>query len=113
MGICHLCGGRVSSTNDKGILLARVNGTGIDAYLSKPQHVIPGFYPGAGAPCVGSPSIAQYLPGQRPDTREGPDGCLRYPIQANMIERVRKAWGDMQLGVGMNWQREYPPASRW
>lgn len=93
---CHLCGGDVPNTNDKGILLALVYENPLLITMTKCQHVIAGLYPGTSTHCPGSPSLAQYIPGQRQDTRTGPDGALLYPIVPDALDAVRKAWARMQ-----------------
>lgn len=93
---CHLCGGEVLNANDKGILLALVYENPLLITMTKCQHVIPGLYIGGGPICPGSPSLAQYIPGQRKDTRTGPDGALLYPIVPEVVDAVRAAWDRMQ-----------------
>jgi len=102
---CHICNGDVANNNDKGILLALVYSNPMLILSQKAQHIVPGLFPGARASCKGSPSIAQYIKGQRKDTRTGPDGKLLYPIAPDAIDRVRAAWDKMQKlpPVGQPW----------
>jgi len=58
---CDRCGKEVDSRNDASLLLSYITDLRYES-----RHLLPVV-----AQCLGSPSLAQYLPGQPRDTRPG------------------------------------------
>jgi hypothetical protein len=102
-GICHKCHKPVPMEDDKGILLAIINDSPIEAYLTQTQHLSPTDT------CPGSPSIAQYLTGEA-DLRTDSTGALLYPVDPDMVEMVKKAYLTLRVRAALH--RGTPPLNK-
>ncbi|MHC4302813.1 MAG: hypothetical protein ACYS7Y_36615 [Planctomycetota bacterium] len=110
MAACHKCGYEVKQTDDKALLMAEfyrlkarvetdpetkemLAQAALGCALGgMPCHIIANPQSG----CEGSPSLAQYLPGQPMDGRCAADGSLLYPMDPNHTATMREAWNNLQ-----------------
>jgi len=91
LGICDKCGREVPDNNNAVRLDMVISGQSVAKLtgflLSQSRHILP-VVEGGRVVCPGSPSRAQYLPGQPRDPR--------YPYQQDMEAKYREAYAKIQ-----------------
>jgi hypothetical protein len=80
---CDKCGEPVDEANNAVALDEKISGGSMALIFARPRHLLPTEH------CAGSPSRAQYLPGQPEDPR--------YPYQDEYEVIVRTAYACMLL----------------
>lgn len=81
--LCDKCGQPVPNSNDAVLFDYALSGN-MGLMFAQARHLLPT------EDCEGSPSRAQYLPGQKRDERS------EYPFDPDMQERACLAWAKMQ-----------------
>lgn len=90
-GICDKCGGLVDEKNDAYELLANLDpaSSALRLYAPKFRHILPVRDDDGNIVCEGSPSTAQYLPGQPKDLR------MNASFNKVMGKKIRRAYFQM------------------